>query len=77
MTPNKQSFGNKCKCGHLESDHRPQTADSPKSVTRFQMKPLGHLPMGMAPNISYDARRADCKICECIRFEYAKRWGFF
>ena len=72
-----KSFGNKCKCGHLESDHVPQKADSPKSVMRFQMKPKGHLPMGMAPTISYDARRDDCKICDCKRFESKKRWGLF
>ena len=43
-----KSFGTKCKCGHLESEHIPQKGDSPKSVMRFQMRPKGHLPMGMA-----------------------------
>ena len=77
MTKSNRSFGSKCNCGHLESDHKPQTVDSLKSVMRFQVGPEGRLPMGMAPNISYDARRAECKICNCQRFEYTKRWGFF
>ena len=57
MTFNNRSFDNKCKCGHLESDHKPQTVDSPKSVAKFQFEPKDHLPVGVTPNISYDTNR--------------------
>ena len=77
MASRSKRFGSKCKCGHVESEHNLQKSDSSKSVMKYQIAPLGSLPMGMAPNISYDARRSSCKICDCNGFEYAKKWGLF
>ncbi len=70
-------FGNKCECGHFESEHAPQDKKSANSVIRYQMEPRGYLPMGMAPTISYDPRRGKCKICDCKLFKSKKRWGLF
>ena len=73
-----RTFGKKCKCGHFESEHKSQTIES-NPTKDYDIKPIGNLPMGLAPTIHYDSRRDNCKICDCKKFTTSKRefWNPF
>ena len=68
---NQKSFGDECKCGHFESDHKPVKKNpSIESVTKnysFIMPPAG---------FPSEFGRDKCKICDCMEFvaKKKKRW---
>jgi len=63
---NREPFGEKCKCGHLESQH---------SSTKPKLKiPNNPLDLGMFfphPKISA-VKRTSCKLCDCKAFAAEK-----
>ena len=69
---NRDPFGEKCKCGHFESEHiAGEMRYDDVSIT--QLKSM----YGLLPSLESKVERKDCKVCGCKKFDSKKKgWGF-
>jgi hypothetical protein len=59
---NREPFGEKCTCGHLESQH-----NSSKPTFKIPSNPVEIGFYFPHPNIS-NVKRTSCKLCDCKEF---------
>ena len=59
---NYEPFGEKCKCGHHESQHRGEMKY--KDMSMVHAKTM----FGVLPYMESMSNRTNCKLCKCVGF---------
>ena len=70
---NREPYGEKCKCGHYESEHVKKLKEIEHPALAQAKTMYGLLPLSES-KIQYK----NCKVCSCNLFIPEKKgWGFF